>query len=98
MTWAPSTGCCSSSPASNASAGGQLEQPSEVNSSTTTGVRCASEGAGEDCPRDRMPAKVSRIERPRNINPEKRAFIEIHSRLPRHGIRALAQSYGRDEY
>src|SRR5580704_8348419 len=31
-------GCCDSSRASKASAGGQLEQPSEVNSSTTTGT------------------------------------------------------------
>src|SRR5690242_20564714 len=32
-------GCCSSSFASKESAGGQLEQPSEVNNSKTTGTR-----------------------------------------------------------
>jgi hypothetical protein len=38
MISAPGTGCWSSSPESKASAGGQLEQPSEVNSSTITGL------------------------------------------------------------
>src|ERR1700730_13555569 len=38
MISAPVTGCCSSSLASKASAGGQLEQPSDVNSSRTTGT------------------------------------------------------------
>src|SRR4029077_7293264 len=39
MISAPTTGCCSASLASNASAGGQLEQPSDVNNSKTTGTR-----------------------------------------------------------
>src|SRR5690242_8081199 len=39
MISAPGTGCCSASLASRASAGGQLEQPSEVNNSNTTGTR-----------------------------------------------------------
>src|SRR5258707_5143426 len=39
MISAPATGCCSSSFASRASAGGQLEQPSDVNNSRTTGTR-----------------------------------------------------------
>src|SRR4029077_5321809 len=39
MISAPATGCCSASLASNASAGGQLEQPSDVNNSKTTGTR-----------------------------------------------------------
>src|SRR5260370_2302269 len=38
MISAPATGCSCSSFISSASAGGQLEQPSEVNSSTSTGV------------------------------------------------------------
>src|SRR5271155_1432591 len=42
MISAPATGCCCSNCCSKASAGGQLEQPSEVNSSTTTGWRPAS--------------------------------------------------------
>ncbi len=39
MISAPATGCCSASLASKASAGGQLEQPSDVNNSKTTGTR-----------------------------------------------------------
>ena len=39
MTSAPATGCVSSRRESSASAGGQLEHPSDVNSSTTTGAR-----------------------------------------------------------
>src|SRR6266853_32558 len=39
MTSAPATGCCSATLASKASAGGQLEQPSDVNSSKITGTR-----------------------------------------------------------
>src|SRR6266853_2216805 len=39
MTSAPATGCCSATLASKASAGGQLEQPSDVNNSKTTGTR-----------------------------------------------------------
>src|SRR5260370_31794462 len=39
MISAPATGCCSASLASRASAGGQLEQPSDVNNSKTTGTR-----------------------------------------------------------
>src|ERR1700688_672526 len=42
MMSAPRTGCVRSRRESNASAGGQLEQPSEVNSSTRTGVDAAS--------------------------------------------------------
>src|SRR5580698_11063464 len=42
MISAPATGCCCSNCCSNVSAGGQVEQPSEVNSSTTTGWRAAS--------------------------------------------------------
>src|SRR6266403_55343 len=41
MTSAPATGCCSAILASKASAGGQLEQPSDVNNSKTTGTRSA---------------------------------------------------------
>src|SRR5215510_12348369 len=39
MISAPSTGCSATRRPSNLSAGGQLEQPSEVNSSTSTGTR-----------------------------------------------------------
>jgi hypothetical protein len=39
MISADATGCSATSRSSNASAGGQLEHPSDVNSSTTTGVR-----------------------------------------------------------
>src|SRR5271165_2017843 len=42
MISTPGTGCCASSFCSNASAGGHEEQPSEVKSSTTTGLRPAS--------------------------------------------------------
>src|ERR1700756_2792365 len=38
MITAPAMGCCASSLASKASAGGQLEQPSDVKSSRTTGT------------------------------------------------------------
>src|SRR5713226_2143187 len=38
MISAPATGCVSASVRRSASAGGQLEQPSDVNSSTSTGV------------------------------------------------------------
>src|SRR5580700_8597978 len=38
MSWVPAIGCKASIFASRASAGGQLEQPSEVNNSTRTGV------------------------------------------------------------
>src|SRR5262245_31024064 len=50
--------CCSSSFKSKASAGGQVEQPSEVKSSTTTGVRVC--GEEDDCARTLpgQPAKV----------------------------------------
>src|SRR5437879_2580288 len=47
MTSAPATGWVFSSRAISASAGGQLEQPSEVNSSTSTGVRLLSVGRGD---------------------------------------------------
>src|SRR5712675_735187 len=51
MTSAPATGCCSATLASKASAGGQLEQPSDVNNSKTTGTRSAArlEAAGAVC-------------------------------------------------
>src|SRR5580765_4998207 len=51
MTSAPATGCCSATLASKASAGGQLEQPSDVNSSKMTGARSAVrfEAAGVVC-------------------------------------------------
>src|SRR6266542_3290553 len=39
MIWAPATGCSASKRARAASAGGQDEHPSEVNSSTSTGTR-----------------------------------------------------------
>src|SRR5215469_7538567 len=39
MISVPVSGCCDSNRARKASAGGQLEHPSEVNSSTRTGVR-----------------------------------------------------------
>src|SRR5208283_4640220 len=42
MISTPATGCCCSNFCSKASAGGHEEQPSEVNSSTSTGVRGAS--------------------------------------------------------
>src|SRR3954453_21477801 len=47
MISTPGTGCSCASLLSSASAGGQLEQPSDVKSSTTTGT-CA-DGAGVDC-------------------------------------------------
>src|SRR5262245_49575619 len=46
MTSAPSTNCSCSSFTSKLSAGGHVEHPSEVKSSTTTGVRFW--GGGED--------------------------------------------------
>src|SRR5688500_8747652 len=46
MTIAPGTGCFSSSRARTASAGGQLEHPSDVKSSTTTGTDAAEEAEG----------------------------------------------------
>src|SRR5271154_2229584 len=42
MISAPATGCDASSFRNSSSAGGQLEQPSEVNSSTSTGERVPS--------------------------------------------------------
>src|ERR1700693_136001 len=48
MISVPATSCCACNFCSNASAGGQEEQPSEVNSSTTTGLRTAS--TEEVCP------------------------------------------------
>src|SRR3954471_4465463 len=47
MISTPGTGCSCASLLSSASAGGQLEQPSDVKSSTTTGTRA--DGAGVDC-------------------------------------------------
>ena len=41
MTCTPATGWCSTRSISTASAGGQLEQPSDVNNSTTTGTGSA---------------------------------------------------------
>src|SRR4029077_16907749 len=52
--------CCSERCASNSSAGGQLEQPSEVNSSTTTGVRAASGVAEDACACGRIHAAAAR--------------------------------------
>src|SRR5437899_8192480 len=46
MTCAPATGCVRASRLSRSSAGGQLEQPSDVNSSTSTGVRAVSSPLG----------------------------------------------------
>src|SRR3954467_13732219 len=47
MISTPATGCSFASLLSTASAGGQLEQPSDVNSSTTTGTRA--DGVDVDC-------------------------------------------------
>src|ERR1039458_1759477 len=58
MISTPATGCCACSFCSNASAGGQDEQPSEVNNSTTTGLRPAS--AAEVC----ASASAARAEQP----------------------------------
>src|SRR5579862_5812285 len=67
MTWTPGTGCSVSSFRTNSSAGGQLEHPSDVKSSTTTG-RLPTVGvtapfaAGRDWPTDLpVPATHRRI-------------------------------------
>src|SRR6266849_5571426 len=62
MISAPATGCCSSSIASKASAGGQLEQPSDVNNSKTTGTRTLAPPAGPaefcECPLWQVSARI----------------------------------------
>src|ERR1700681_2092577 len=64
MISAPGMGCWSSRVASKASAGGQLEQPSEVKSSTTTGERedwslAAASRFGEGATEKDMAARVA---------------------------------------
>src|SRR5215207_1381416 len=66
MTSAPSTGCVASRRASSASAGGQLEQPSEVKSSTTTALREAA-GAAFDFAASSFKASVPPDPRPPSV-------------------------------
>jgi hypothetical protein len=60
----------------NSSAGGQLEQPSDVNSSTKTGTRPAAAAAlGVDCGRVR--AAIAKIDKPTNIKEAIFNFITV---------------------
>src|SRR6266481_9890378 len=78
-------GCASASRASNVSAGGQLEQPSEVKSSITTGVRCVSCGIAEACTswtRGRIKAAAATRVREIRVKPANSCFIENILNLP----------------
>src|SRR6266446_4837068 len=69
-------GCCFAIRDSNSSAGGQLEQPSEVNSSTTTGVRVGLAAGDADCGRGRITAITAKTDSRLSVNPAKRDFME----------------------
>src|SRR6266850_6382599 len=86
-------GCCSAIRISKVSAGGQLEQPSEVNSSTTTGVREAPAAEEADGIRIRRIAIAARIDRKVSANPAMRDFIEICSYRQKHLIPTLTKGY-----
>src|SRR5712664_2676536 len=70
-------GCCFAIRDSNSSAGGQLEQPSEVNSSTTTGVRVGPAAGDTDCGRGRITAITAKTDSRLSVNPAERDFMEI---------------------
>src|ERR1700687_5943932 len=92
MIFAPATGCCSSSLASKASAGGQLEQPSDVNNSTTTGVREVCGIPETACAGGRVKAAApSRLAEMR-VKPANRRFIVVFY-LPAHQISFSAKGY-----
>src|SRR5258706_67204 len=74
MISAPGIGCCSSSLASKASAGGQLEQPSDVNNSQTTGTRTPASGAALAAPLSPPPPGAGAKQ---NITDNPRAHITI---------------------
>jgi hypothetical protein len=69
-------GCCFAIRDSNSSAGGQFEQPSEVNSSTTTGVRVGLAAGDADCGRGRITAITAKTDSRLSVNPAKRDFME----------------------
>jgi hypothetical protein len=72
-------GCCSAIRNSKLSAGGQLEQPSEVNSSTTTGVRVVPAAEKADGVRSRVTAVAARTDSNVTVNPPKKDFMETLS-------------------
>jgi hypothetical protein len=69
-------GCCSAIRISKLSAGGQLEQPSEVKSSTITGVRVGPAAAEADCVPGRIAAITAKTDMRLSVNPAKRDFME----------------------
>src|ERR1700746_1889273 len=75
----PPATCPSDSRASKASAGGQLEHPSEVNSSTTTGVRVISSVAEEACAGGRTKARAATNAEEIMIKTASRCFIRVVS-------------------
>src|ERR1700746_2571824 len=78
MSWA---GPCSANFARNASAGGQLEQPSEVNSSTTTGNPCDAGGLGSPCESNALAPSEARVTNaPTTVNLESKAFTASSQR------------------
>src|SRR5215467_9136959 len=84
--WAPPTGLFSTSLASKASAGGQLEQPSDVNSSTTTGEAWEAGGLELSCELKALTPSPTRI---RAVPPadtlESKVFTTF---LPHHALTA----------
>src|SRR5260370_40712884 len=87
MTSAPLTGCTCSSFARRVSAGGQLEQPSEVNSSTRTGVRfvcgvCAAMEAGR---KRKTPNKATAMAKERSCDMKSASWLlELRSNFKLH--------------
>src|SRR6266851_4043273 len=87
---------CSASRASRASAGGQLEQPSEVNNSTTTGERAGAGRFVDFCVAGgRINAMVAERQRRTRVEPANRCFIGAVSLPPWYLIRGARKSYRR---
>src|ERR1700688_4287796 len=83
MTNAPGMGCVRSNFSRSASAGGQLEQPSEVNNSTTTARSGLSVGTVADVPDETTNRKPARDDRTMESRVEDPFITLVRFRLRR---------------
>src|SRR5437764_1411330 len=95
MISAPLVGCVWSNIARRASAGGQLEQPSEVNNSTRTGVRlgsavCAAHVAGRLARAADRAATMAK-QRSCDMGPQPFSYLEPPSEFKFHGCNVVRQ-------
>jgi hypothetical protein len=93
MICVPLMGCASSNLASRASAGGQLEQPSEVNSSTITGMRAPVRIPAVSCAHGWKRAIATKKEQQTSTSAAKPYFMEANSSNNKHLILTPARSY-----